>query len=133
MWDVSYGLFGVYIHCLRLRLGDGREGRNLSIIESGRLTEPFQADRLGIYSMQLGQGPDGIVPPTRGGAGCSQSYAAAWKGRPWCEGGKKRKKKPLQLMPFLGAYTRDGRIGEDSSVQELHDIKGRSHHTAILT
>lgn len=55
---------GVDIHRLRLRLGDGGEGRDLPVVEPRRLAKTLHAHGLGVDSMELGQGPN-CIPPSR--------------------------------------------------------------------
>lgn len=60
---LSNRYFGININGGGLCFGDRREGSDLTIIEAGRLSVVLQSYISGVYSVELCQSSNSIVPP----------------------------------------------------------------------
>ena len=63
MRDLAHGHVRLDVDGLRLRLGDGAEGRDLAVVEARRLAEAGEADGGRVHAVEFGEGADGVVPP----------------------------------------------------------------------
>jgi len=99
VWDLSNRLTSILVFGLRLALGDGREGLELTVVKAALTAVILKTDTLRLDAVELGQSGDGAVP---------------------------------HLSSVLGAHVWNGRVLEDTTVEERHDVESCAYDRVVF-